>query len=81
MSRRSAIHVEALRERYPIGNNASRPTIHIYQDGERAWELTELRLKVWATGIVRNNSFDHQIRLSTSICRLAGPPLWRNLQF
>jgi hypothetical protein len=57
MSRRSAIHVEALRERYPIGNDASRPTIRIYQDGERAWELTELRLKVWAAGIVRNDSF------------------------
>jgi hypothetical protein len=66
MSRRSAIHVEALRERYPIGNDPSRPTIRIYQDGERAWELTELRLKVWAAGIVCNNSFDHQFHLSMS---------------
>ena len=57
MSRRSAIHVEALRERYPIGNDASQPTVRIYQDGDRAWELTELRLKVWAAGIVRNDSF------------------------
>jgi hypothetical protein len=57
MSRRSAIHVEALRERYPIGNDASQLTIHIYQDRERAWELTELRLKFWAAGIVRNDSF------------------------
>ena len=57
MSWRSAIHVEALHERYPIGNDATWPTICIYQDGERAWELTDLCLKVWAAGIVCKSFF------------------------
>ena len=48
----AAQHLEALQQRYPIGNNPLFPGKRIYQDGSRYWDLTGLKLQVWSTSIV-----------------------------
>ena len=52
MLHRSVQYLQLLEERYPISNNLRFPGKRIYQDGSRFWELTGLRLQVWAAAIV-----------------------------
>lgn len=41
-----------LLERYAIGNSPLFPNKRIYSDGDRHFELNDLRLRVWAVGMV-----------------------------
>lgn len=45
---------EQLQEKYPMDNSPLFSGKRIYQNGQHYWELTTLRLKVWAAAIVRH---------------------------
>ena len=52
IAQKTAGNQHKLLEKYPIGTHASYPDKCVYQDGTRAWELTDIRLRVWASSIV-----------------------------
>lgn len=52
IAQKTAGNQRKLLEKYPIGTHPSYPDKRVYQDGTRAWELTDIRLRVWASSIV-----------------------------
>ncbi|KAJ7501479.1 hypothetical protein B0H11DRAFT_2275141 [Mycena galericulata] len=51
--------MEQLRERYPIGNHPSFPTKRIVTsttNPDRHWELTDIRIRVWAAHILQDKA-------------------------
>ena len=54
IDQQSAPYMQALLERYPIGNSPLFPEKRIYSNNDHYWELNDLRLRLWAVSIVRN---------------------------
>ncbi|KDR71134.1 hypothetical protein GALMADRAFT_102840 [Galerina marginata CBS 339.88] len=50
--------VKQLEEKYPIGNHPRFPGKRVFTDSSTgwAWDLTDVRLNIWATHIVRNSA-------------------------
>jgi len=60
LQNRAGSELKELQEKYPIGNHPRFPTKRIYASGGLFWELTSLRLQVWANAIaakVRHECF------------------------
>ena len=53
LTQKSQSHVLELCTKYPINNAPEYPDKRVFKIGDRAWELTDLRLKVWAAHLVR----------------------------
>jgi hypothetical protein len=50
----SASHMNELLEHYPMGNNPLfGPNKRIFSNGDRHWELNDLRLRLWGVAKVR----------------------------
>jgi hypothetical protein len=46
LDQQSAPKIAMLQEAYPEGNSPLFPTIRVYRDGNRYWELNSLRIRV-----------------------------------
>ncbi|KAA1469054.1 hypothetical protein DENSPDRAFT_834586 [Dentipellis sp. KUC8613] len=60
----SKLAFEALCECYPVGNNALFPGKRIYSKGNQYWELTDMRLRVWASHISQKGASKETAPLS-----------------
>jgi hypothetical protein len=54
LDRASLPFIEALQEKYPVGNSPFFPNIRVYHKGDFYWELNSLRLRIWAVNLVRS---------------------------
>jgi hypothetical protein len=60
----SASHMNELLERYPMGNNPLfGPTKRIFSNGDRHWELNDLRLRLWGVAKVRKLHLSRSFRI------------------
>lgn len=51
--------VDQLREKYPVGNDLRWPQDRVFTLNKRSWKLNDVRLRVWATHIVRKQYIYH----------------------
>ena len=56
MARKSSENVQALKERYPQDNDVEHPRMAVYRNGDRCWQLNDIRYKVWGAAIVSIHS-------------------------
>jgi hypothetical protein len=52
MTKNATKYIPELEEKYPIGNSPLFPGKRVYENKECYWELTYLRLQIWAHAIV-----------------------------
>jgi hypothetical protein len=53
MTKNAAKHIPELEEKYPIDNSPLFPGKRVYENKGCYWELTHLRMQIWAHAIVR----------------------------
>jgi hypothetical protein len=73
----SASHMNELLERYPMGNNPLfGPTKRIFSNGDRHWELNDLRLRLWGVAKVCKLHLSVSVMRTYVMIRLKGQLRW-----